>query len=276
MPELSISSYSLTALGSNATDIIKSEIKDDCLSLSPTAVVSECSESGVTDISECVPDLPKGKFLTSIYFVLNNGLVFTDKVLPDPSKPLISKNIKYSSNYYTDLFIKVSSFNTYNHLGARVPLKHSNLRVEKFRQMLPYDYDDRVVLQYIEFGFPLGLQDDYILQPVLKNHSSAYDFYTHVDKFVTNELEKGGMTGPFSTSPFNNIMISPLMTSPKKPKSRRCVFDASFSEYSLNMNTPDKHYLGDEYDFTFPKLDDFGQLILKYGKKCFFMEERSS
>ena len=92
LPELSISSYSLTALGSNATDIIKSEIKDDCLSLSPTAVVSECSESGVTDISECVPDLPKGKFLSSIYFVLNNGLVFTDKLLPQPSKPQ-QKNI---------------------------------------------------------------------------------------------------------------------------------------------------------------------------------------
>ena len=82
---------------------------------------------------------------------------------------------------------------------------------------MPFNYDDKVVLQYIEFGFPLGLQEDFVLQPVLKNHSSAYEFYTYVDKFVTNELEKGGMTGPFSSSPFNNIMISPLMTSPKKP-----------------------------------------------------------
>ena len=77
------------------------------------------------------------------------------------------------------------------------------------------------------------------------------------------------MCGPFSTSPFNNIMISPLMTSPKKPNSRRTVFDASFSEYSLNVDTPDKLYLGEEYEFSFPKLDDFSNLILKYGSGCF-------
>ena len=64
-------------------------------------------------------------------------------------------------------------------------------------------------------------------------------------------------------------MISPHMTSPKKPNSRRTVFDASFSDFSLNVNTPDKLYLDEEYLFTFPKLDDFSQLILKYGSGCF-------
>ena len=64
-------------------------------------------------------------------------------------------------------------------------------------------------------------------------------------------------------------MISPLMTLPKKPNSRRTAFDASFSNYSLNINTPDKLYLNEDYEFTFPKLDDFSKLILKYGKNCF-------
>ena len=59
------------------------------------------------------------------------------------------------------------------------------------------------------------------------------------------------------------------MTSPKKQKSRHCVFDASFLEYSLNVNTPHKHYLWEEYDFTYPKLDDFALPILKYGKNSF-------
>ena len=59
------------------------------------------------------------------------------------------------------------------------------------------------------------------------------------------------------------------MTSPKKPNSRRTVFDASFSEYSLNVNTPDKLYLGEEYEFSFPKLDEFSNSILKYGSGCF-------
>ena len=127
----------------------------------------------------------------------------------------------------------------------------------------------RVVMQYLEFGFPLGLQEDFVLQPVSKNHYSSYEFYSHVDRFIGKELVKCGMTGPFATSPFNNIMISPLMTAPKKPNSRRTIFDASFSQFSLNVNTPDKFYLGDDYDFSFPKLDDFSQLILKYGKNCY-------
>ena len=74
-------------------------------------------DSGVSDILECPPDIVKGKFLKSIYFVLNNGLVFTDKLLPDPSKPILSNNIKFKSEYFTDLYFKVSIFNTYNHLG---------------------------------------------------------------------------------------------------------------------------------------------------------------
>ena len=125
----------------------------------------------------------------------------------------------------------------------------------------------------MEYGFPLGLQEDFTLKPVLKNHSSSYEYYSHVDKFIKKELLKGGMCGPFATSPFQDLMISPLMTSPKKPNSRRTVFDASFSEYSLNLNTPDKLYLGDEYDFSFPKLDDFAQLISKFGSGCYMWKE---
>ena len=114
-----------------------------------------------------------------------------------------------------------------------------------------------------------GGSANFILKPVLKNHSSSYEYYLHVDKFVRKELELGGMTGPFPTSPFDNIMISPLMTSHNKPNSRRTVFDASFSDFSLNVNTPDKLYLSDEYDFSFPKIDDFGSLILKHGRGCY-------
>ena len=124
-------------------------------------------------------------------------------------------------------------------------------------------------MQYMQFGFPLGLQENFNLKPVLRNHSSAYEYYSHVDKFIRNELENGGITGPFLTTPFPEIMISPLMTSVKKPNSRRAVFHASFSDFSLNTNTPEKLYLGEEYEFSFPKLDDFAQLIVSYGSNCF-------
>ena len=139
----------------------------------------------------------------------------------------------------------------------------------KFRQLLPTDFNDLSILQYLEFGFPLGLIEDYVLQPVLKNHSSSYEYFTHVDKFISNELSNGGLTGPFSNSPFSQIMTSPLMTAVKKPNSRRSVFDASFGDHSLNLNTPEKCYLGEDYLFSFPKLDDFATMILTLGQGCF-------
>ena len=190
------------------------------------------------DISDCPRDLKKGTFLKPLYYVLNNGQVFVDRLLPDPTEPLTS-DAKMSREYFINLHFSVSNHNNYNHLGARKALSHSKINIKKFRNLLPLNYDDRVVLQYFEFGFPLGLQEDFILKPVLKNHTSSYEYYSHVDKFVRKELKMGGMTGPFATSPFNNIMISPLMTSPKKPNSRRTVFDASFSEFLLNLNTSD-------------------------------------
>ena len=249
-------SSAIAYTGNNAA--LQTENKDD-----------RASASYSIDFLSAPKDLEKGSFIKPIYFVLDNGLVFTDKLLPEPSSPLVSEKPRFSQDYYIDLYSKVTRFDNYNHLGARIPLEHTLINVKRFRELLPFDYDDKVILQYIEYGFPLGLQTDFVLQPVLKNHSSAYDYFHHVDKFIRNELQKGGMTGPFSTSPFKNIMISPLMTSPKKPNSRRTVFDASFSDFSLNFNTPDKLYLEEEYSFCFPKLDDFSQLILKYGSGCF-------
>ena len=59
------------------------------------------------------------------------------------------------------------------------------------------------------------------------------------------------------------------MTSIKKQNGRRTVFNVSFSQYSLNLNTPEKLYLGEEYEFFFPKLDNFAALIIKYGPGCY-------
>ena len=47
------------------------------------------------------------------------------------------------------------------------------------------------------------------------------------------------------------------MTAVKKPDSRRAVFDASFSENSLNKATPTDEYLGQHIDYAYPKVEDF-------------------
>ena len=154
-------------------------------------------------------------------------------------------------------------------MGARIPLSHSKINIGKFRELLPTDYDDIVVLQYLQFGFPIGLSEDFVLSSSLKNHSSSYEFFTHIDKFLSKELLLGGVTGPFYSSPYYQILTSPLMTAPKKPFSRRAVFDASFGEFSLNLNTPERIYVGEEFEFTFPTVDDFASLIISLGPGCY-------
>ena len=109
----------------------------------------------------------------------------------------------------------------------------------------------------------------FFLQPNLKNRNNSYEFYTHIDKFVSKEIKFGGLSGPFNCTPFDSFMISPLMTAPKKPNSRRAVFDASYGDYSLNSNTLDKSYLYDDYVLSFPKIDDMSRLILSLGKGCY-------
>ena len=120
----------------------------------------------------------------------------------------------------------------------------------------------------MEFGFPLGLVTP-DLSPSLRNHGSSYQYFPHIDKFVVNEIKCSGLTGPFGAAPWTDLMLSPLMTAPKKPKSRRPVFDASFGDGSLNNSTPGEHYLGTPTQYTYPKIDDFKKIVLACGPGSF-------
>ena len=59
------------------------------------------------------------------------------------------------------------------------------------------------------------------------------------------------------------------MSAPKKPSSRRAVFDASFADFSLNKSTPSDQYMGQPISFSYPKIEDFKRLILKMGRGCY-------
>jgi len=182
----------------------------------------------------------------------------------------LDENKNFSKSYFVDLHNYVSSFGVPNYKGARIPLAHNNIIVSKFRDYLTkFEYPHSHLLQSIEFGFPLGLWTDAYLMPCSKNHSSAYSHFSFVDKFISTELENLGLTGPFDTAPWEAVMLSPIMTAPKKPNSRRTVFDASFGLYSLNKNTPEKSYHETEYEFTFPKIDNLADIIAQLGPGCF-------
>ena len=211
-------------------------------------------------------DLEKSTRLVDNEVVLPNGSVFLDKILPaSGSNPV--EDSTFSADYFIDLHKQVRSTGTYNFAGTRVKLKHSKINVDRFRHYL-VDYDDVVICQFLEYGFPIGLAEEIFLEPALKNHQSSYLYFSYIDKFVKKELSNYGIAGPLPAPPFNPTMLSPMMTSPKNPCSRRPVFDASWGDWSLNENTPVKSYMGGTYAFKFPSVLDFADMVVKQGKGC--------
>ena len=227
------------------------------------------SKSDSSSFFICKPDVPENVFLKPVKINVTDNVLFTDRILPQTSRTL-SENAEFPSSYFVDLHNKVKAFGVHNYKGARIPLLHNNINVEAFRAKLAkFNYPDIHLMQFIEFGFPLGLWSEAHLEPSCKNHSSAYSYYSHVDKFVETELQKIGVTGPFEKSPWDAVHLSPMMTAPKKPDSRRTVFDASFGIHSLNKNTPEHAYHDMEYEFSFPTIDNLADRIAKLGPGCF-------
>ena len=182
----------------------------------------------------------------------------------------------FSPAYFKDLHEKVKQESPFyaaytpNHRGARIPLYHSKLKIECWRdRLVGYEYPE--IVQFLEYGFPLGLTTDPppLLQSTLRNHGSAYQYYNFIDEFISVGLDKNQLTGPFRSPPFSYIHISPLMTAPKKPDSRRAVFDATYGEFSLNNNTPKDTFLDTPCVYDYPQVDDFRDLIINAGRGCF-------
>ena len=203
---------------------------------------------------------------------------FCDKVLPAPAQK-ISLNQDFTPDYFVALHNITASAGTRpdgssypaytpNHIGARISLPHTKLRLDRWRYHL-LGYDQVEICQFLEFGFPVGIEHDQVVECKTRNHGSSYMWYSFVDKCITKEVDVCGITGPFSLSPWKDIVVSPLMTAHKKPLGRRTVFDATYGDFSINNATPGDCYLGQPTSYSYPKVEDFRVLVLNAGKGAF-------
>ena len=115
-------------------------------------------------VNRILPPLLKTSKLKETYFVLPNhedgkARIFIDRELP-VADHAPQPNTEFPVQYFVDLHEQVAAAsalyaaNTPNHLGARVPLRHCKLRVDRWRHHL-FGYDGIDICQLIEFGFPL-------------------------------------------------------------------------------------------------------------------------
>ena len=232
-------------------------------------------EDSIPDIIGIAPkQVQKVKFLLDLEVKLPVGN-FTDKVLPAPRHSL-DINCVFTPDYFVALHQITAApgyrpdgtpylANTPNHIGARVALPHTKLKLDRWRYHL-LGYEHAELAQYLQFGFPLGLIESAKLECQTRNHGSAYMWFDWVDKFIATEIMEGGMTGPFKLSPLREITVSPLMTAHKKPQDRRTVYDATYGEGSVNSATPGDTYMGQPINFTYPRVEDYRVMILKAGR----------
>ena len=113
------------------------------------------------------------------------------------SEPLMPSN--YQSNVndgysVVDLHRKVKQYRKPNFLGARIPVS-SQLNIQSWKILLA-DYWDQQLLQFLQYGFPLGFNRECKLLCEGGNHKSATDFPSHVHAYIKEELEHGAIVRP--------------------------------------------------------------------------------
>lgn len=177
--------------------------------------------------------------------------------------------VKYgrSNHELIALYEAVKATGTYNYKAARLPLK-SNLNISFWKKELA-GYSDNILLEFLEFGWPVNYVR--LLQPVScsRNHPSAYEFPSAIQSYIDTELGHNALAGPFVHKPLDLLSISPLHTVPKDKKavanSRRVVLDLSFPpNQSVNDGIPRNAYLDEDLHLQYPTVDALIQLLVKY------------
>ena len=93
------------------------------------------------------------------------------------------------------------------------------------------DYDDKIIIDFLEFGFPIGFTGkvNKIARKV-KNHKGYTEYPLEAEKYLEKEKLYGAVLGPFTEIPFSKeCCISPLnMVSKKEQSERHVILDLSF------------------------------------------------
>ena len=160
----------------------------------------------------------------------------------------------------------------YNFQGARIPLQTS-LKIVTWLQRLD-DYHDKVICDFLQYGWPVNYTSSDIPLYSYDNHPSAYKYGTVVNDYINSEIQFGAISGPYHFKPFNgHFVTSPLQTVPKDSRNttkRRVVIDLSFPpEHSVNSGIPRDEYLGQPFHLSYPTVDTLAALIKEEGVGCY-------
>ena len=124
-----------------------------------------------------------------------------------------------------------------NFLGAK-RLVHSRFNVDVWSHYLEH-YQDRVIIDFLCYGWPINYQSDVLASSSFHNHPSAVKNSSYLSTYIAKELSYQSVFGPFHCNPFNaDCVISPLLCVPKRDSVElRVVHDLSFHPLSEDLRT---------------------------------------
>ena len=188
---------------------------------------------------------------------------------------------KVTKKFFNDVSLKIVNLHEMvkqsgkpNYKGCRV-IVNNKINTEFWNRML-IGYNDTLVIELLQYGFPLDFQGDVHCFPKIelwknKNHKGAESFPVQITNYLEKKKSNFSIIGPFKSNPFTDpLIISPLNTVPKKDtEERRVILDLSFPRgCSINDFISKDRYLGEEIDLFFPRVDDFIKLIKAKGRHC--------
>lgn len=158
----------------------------------------------------------------------------------------------------------------YNYEGERIPLK-TRWNTDILARLLQ-DYDDREVLQFIQFGWPIDRKTDLGTPDAMgKNHNGATQFPEAVDRHIEEEIKFGAVAGGFGSKPLPEFATSPINTRPKRSSAaRRIILDLSWGkdQPSINAGLNKHQYLGRAVKLQYPTVFTLVKRIKEVGAKC--------
>ena len=174
-----------------------------------------------------------------------------------------------SPSVLIQLFEQVYQSALPNYRGCRITLPFSNFNIPLWRELLS-DYNDNIVCDFLEFGFPLDFDKSVQLSiNERRNHKGARDYPEFVDQYLHSEVEKLRIAGPFKTNPLSiPIIVSPLNSVPKRcSDERRVIVDLSWplGKGSVNSGISKEFYLQEKIESHYASVEEVCQMVLRIG-----------
>ena len=170
---------------------------------------------------------------------------------------------------HMDIYRQVRATGLPNYMTAKCPIP-SDMIPDHWDQMLE-GYYDREITQYIRYGWPASYTAPTPPTSTYSNHLSARQQPQAVSDFISKELQKSAILGPFDQNPFDSwTQVSPVMTRPKKDGGTRVIIDLSHPKdgTSVNAGILKNFSQGHDMVYTLPTIGDLAELIKNRGATC--------